>query len=54
MLKVWCAVPIVVKKKSRQPFRNVSKHVTFFPAPKLTSVFAPFCDFQTTIDACGA
>ncbi len=40
------------KKKSQQPFRNGSKHVNlFFPAPKLTSGFAPFCDFQTTIDA---
>jgi hypothetical protein len=41
-------------KKSRQAFRNGSKQVNFFPAPKLTSVFAPFCDFQTTIDAYGA
>jgi hypothetical protein len=52
-----CAGPIVVKKeikKNWQPFRNGSKHVNFFPAPSLTSVFAPICDFQTTIDAYGA
>ena len=50
---IWCAGPIVLKKKKKswQPFRNGSKHVNFFPAPKLTSVFSPFCDFQPTIGA---
>jgi hypothetical protein len=45
---IVCSTNICQKKLKFfcQPFRNGSKHVNFFLVPKLTSVFAPICDFQ--------
>jgi hypothetical protein len=44
-----------IKKNHGNPSLTGQNTLSYlFPAPKLNSAFAPFCEFQTTIDAYGA